>query len=94
MPNDASQYISGRTIALLATHVVTYVTEVAHHALVAREQERTLKAHKKVWRMNKESMLVSISCVEKTGKVLIQWVADLGYGCRTRNTNYGRNTPQ
>jgi hypothetical protein len=56
VPADVSTAISAEAIQFLHAHVVHYVTELVHHAIVLREQEREMKAHTKVWRFNSDQV--------------------------------------
>jgi len=56
VPPDVSTEISSNAIQFLHAHVVQYITELVHRAIVSREQERDMKAHTKVWRFNSEGV--------------------------------------
>jgi hypothetical protein len=56
VPPNVSTEISADTIQFLHAHVVRYVTELVHRAIISREQEREMKTHTKVWRFNSEQV--------------------------------------
>lgn len=56
-PPDVSTEISADAVQFLHAHVVRYVTELIHRAIVFREQERDMKASTKVWRFNSNQII-------------------------------------
>lgn len=56
VPSDVCSEISADAIQFLHAHVVQYITELVHRAIVSREQERDMKAHTKVWRFRSEKV--------------------------------------
>jgi hypothetical protein len=47
--NETNTGINYAVLQLLSDHLVRFVTEVLEKVIVAREQERKLKEHTKVW---------------------------------------------
>ncbi len=56
VPSSVSSEISTDAIKFLHAHVVQYVTELIHRAIVSRELERGMKEHTKVWKFNSEQV--------------------------------------
>jgi hypothetical protein len=63
VPPDISTRISADAVRFLHAHVVQYVTELVHRAIVSREQERHMKSHTKVWRFNSEQVSTTLLCL-------------------------------
>lgn len=56
VPSSTPSEISADLIQFLHAHVVQFVTELVHRAIVSREQERSMKKHTKVWNFNSEQV--------------------------------------
>ena len=71
VPSSTSSEISADAIQFLQAHVVQFVTELVHRAIVFREQERAMKEHTKVWKINPKEVRNRTDCAMHADHVLV-----------------------
>ena len=56
VPSSTACEISADAIQFLHAHVVQFVTELVHRAIVSREEERGMKEHTRVWQFSSKQV--------------------------------------
>ena len=56
VPSSTASEISADAIQFLQAHVVQFVTEFVHRAIVSREEEHGMKEHTRIWKFSSEQV--------------------------------------